>query len=176
MVRAYNAKYKVAEKRKNQAQIHLTDNTDMSSGKGLVSGDPEIDEYWRFFSDGCISRRCTLRGTDLILKTQLFTDQGLVAEPADSDWSKLSLVATLVGDIDEVNSSSTARVEIPRSKLSNSSFIQPSDLAPEYIVDSLEDNALKLLTLLSNMYPFLDLFYSGGSKKVMILKFNSPHD
>lgn len=133
-----------------------------------------IDDFWRVQKSGDIMRRCTLRGTALLLRAILLDAKDQVLPTTHfSSCESILLTASRVLDGDNVfdgdsQSNPTAKIKLSREKLTR-------DVYNEAVASVTDEDAhhAQLLAVLTNAVPFLDLF-CAEKKGIMILKFNGP--
>jgi hypothetical protein len=142
---------------------------------------------------GEMVRRLVLRGTALRLTAALQRGDGAAA------WEHILLTATCMpsegedeaggrqgekgegegegeGEKGPPQSMPAAEVKVSRDRLLASEvYSRPAALAPpaDTTTTSTSEEEVEILTLLTNMVPFLDLFFAE-KKGIMILKFNGP--
>ena len=130
------------------------------------------DEQWRLDENGKMVRTCVLRGTPLHLSAATFNETDSPSE----EWEYILLVATLCEDghtSEDDGKLPEASVKLWRNRISNELYLKPVQLAPNICEDGTNEKMDMLKTMLTNIFPDLDLFYAGKNG-VMILKFNGP--
>ena len=142
------------------------------------------DDFWRIHKSNKIIRTCTIKGTALYLIAELYGEGNVPLEPSSGEWEYILLTAEIAPDGERraypSESAKFASVKLTRSQLLHKLYSRPAVLAPGIICrndtpDILADNLLFLLTILTNVMPFLDLFFAA-KKGIMIVKFNGPED